>query len=382
MSSFLIVLLFISLNLQSLTLYTFGEQGIKLFHLISLLLSPVFFYKLRTRLREPPREIIVFGGVILCASLLAAPSFGLNGLFINYVYAFFIFLMAMTLFTSATRLKLSLAFAVWGIIISVYIKLGYYWDSIRDYLANPYAHPELVWFYGGGSNLEATWVVINGALLRSNRSFWPYWLLSFSLATLYASRVAMLLAAVLALIQIWSYGKRQMIWLLLLIPFGIVGVGGLVYSVNPYALQRFFQIGEDVGSATRLEMWRSSGQAILYWPLGYGAGNGIEAAERISNTHFLEDNVHNYLLQVTLDFGILGLIAWLFVIVYILRHFLGLRFADPLGTYVVLYLVGSLVQFRGAEPLFWFVMGLFVASRVDLMKRTKSEADRVTYTSL
>jgi O-antigen ligase len=77
----------------------------------------------------------------------------------------------------------------------------------------------------------------------------------------------------------------------------------------------------------------------------------------------MEENVHNYYLQVALDFGLPGLAVWLLLVMYILGNSKVLRSPDPFGTYLVLYLAGSLFQFRGAEPLFWYVLGLFVASR-------------------
>jgi len=72
--------------------------------------------------------------------------------------------------------------------------------------------------------------------------------------------------------------------------------------------------------------------------------------------------VHNYLLQVLLDFGLPGLLAWLLICAYILKN-AGLLKGNEYGTYTFLYLIASMVQFRGAEPLFWFILGLLVVNR-------------------
>ena len=341
-----------------------GPGLVKPFHLLALLLLLPFLLGVRTQFPRVPLSVGSFFfwafGVSLLLGLasglgLLPEAAGLNPLLLNYAFAFYLFLLG--LFFAGGQVLSGLRIAALAVLALVFLKNYFFADALRAYLASPEAHPELPWLFGGGPNLEASWLVIGGALFLGTPLFWPYWFLAVGIAALYASRAALALALALAGFAVLASRYR----LVALVALGLAAVLGLglVLWLNPYVLARFTQIGEDPGSLGRLDLWASAWQAFLAWPLGYGAGNAIHAANLYAFSPRPEDNVHNYYLQVLLDFGLVGLLAWFGVLFAWLRRFRG----DPLGTYLGLYFVGALVQFRGADPLFWFVLGLYLGGR-------------------
>jgi O-antigen ligase len=376
----LLALFFLLLNIQFLAIQT-SLFAIKPFHLATIALLPLSLITLRLYPRYWSPFLAFFYFTLF--SSLAAPAFGLplSPLLLNYVFAFLVFLTGATFRRALVESEVIsiLRFVSWVITLVVIGKTLVYWTDIREYIMDPYAHPELPWLYGGGPNLEATWVIMSVAFFRRSKFFWLFWFLSFAIAVLYASRVAIVLGIALAAFQIISMRR----WYILVI-LPIVGLLGpaIIYVINPYSFVRFLQIGEEPGSATRLEMWLGAWQVLHGMPItGYGAGNAITVIEKATGVQFIEDNVHNYFLQVLLDFGPFGLAIWLWVVAHILRRARVFVSDSEIGTYLVLYFVAGLVQFRGAEPLFWFVAGLFVAAYGTHDRRPK-DANSFTHPGL
>jgi len=343
-----------------------GPGLVKPFHLLALFLFLPFLLGTQTRLPQIPLSVGIFFLWVFGLSLLAGLASGLgvlpeaaalNPLLLNYAFAFYLFLLGLSF--ARGRVLSGLRIAALAVLTLVLLKNCFYAEALQAYLANPEAHPELPWFFGGGPNLEASWLVMHGALFLGTPLFWPYWLLALGIAALYASRAAFVLAFLLALWAFWTSRYRVLAFFTL----GVLGAAGfvLVFALNPYLLSRFSQIGEDPGSLGRLALWGGALRAFLDWPLGFGAGNAIHAANAYAFSLRPEDNVHNYYLQVLLDFGIVGLFAWLWVLLTWLRRFRG----DPLGVFLGLYFVGALVQFRGADPLFWFMLGIYLGREAD-----------------
>jgi len=376
----LLALSFLLLNIQFPAIQI-PPLAIKPFHLVIIALLPLTLISLRLYPRYWLPFLAFFSFTLF--SSLAAPAFGfpLNFFLFNYLFAFLAFLTG-TAFrgTSVESEIISICKFVSGIVLLAVIgKTIVYWTDTLEYIVNPYAHPELPWLYGGGPNLEATWVIMNTAFFRRSKFFWPLWFLGFAIAVLYASRVAIILGVALAVFQ--TFAMRRWYILVNLLILGLLGTVAF-YVVNPYSIVRFLQIGQEPGSATRLEMWSGAWQALQGMPVtGYGAGNAVTAVEKATGVEFVEDNVHNYFLQVLLDFGPLGLAIWLWVVAHILRRARVFVSNSEIGTYLVLYLVASLVQFRGAEPLFWFVAGLFVAAYGTHDRRPK-DANSFTHPGL
>lgn len=362
LSRLVFLISFLSLNAQIPLVNVLGFE-IKPFHFLFVLAFFLAIFYIRLKWGSffcfAPFLIIV---LLSSASSLLAENIEYMRLLPNYVFAFLVFFTSLGLARALPmdeQIK-GLQVAGWLILFAIVAKTFLSWPQIREYLADPYAHPDLFWFYGGGVNLEATFLTMNTAFYRRTKSFWFYWALSFILSGVYASRVGILLGAFLAFLQLASQRSWRALFLGITLA---IAVGIVTYFSNPYSFTRFAQVGGETGSIARLEMWSGARQALKNLPLlGYGPGSAIRAVEDISGQDFTEDNVHNYLLQVLLDFGLPGLLAWLLICAYILKN-AGLLKGNEYGTYTFLYLIASMVQFRGAEPLFWFILGLLVVNR-------------------
>ena len=106
--------------------------------------------------------------------------------------------------------------------------------------------------------------------------------------------------------------------------------------------------------------------------LGHGAGNAMDAIRELSGYPYREDNVHNYPLQVILDFGIVGFAAFLSVVVVFLVSSVRANFTSPFSAFILLYLVGSMIQFAGGELLLGFAIAGYAAFG-PTMQTSKSE---------
>ena len=360
-----IFFLYLSLSFSAITLFTFEGLAVKPYHIVALTLLPGVVLRMRRRRAPVPWPPLLFLFYALLASLAVwlflggflADTAKPNPLWLNYAFALYLFLLGWAYGKPSARRPLFLASLAMA--LAVGFKLLGYASELADYLEKPYAHPELFWFYGGGPNLEASWLVASAAFALGTPLFWPLWLGVLAVAGLYASRAALVLAVALAVAALLGRGGWRIAARAVLLGVIVVGV---VAELNPYALNRFRSLGYDPGSATRLELWQGALAAFESWPLGYGAGNALAAVEEVTSVPYREDNVHNYYLQVALDFGLPGLLLWLWAVAWAAKRFRGFRGPDPIGTFVLLYLIGALVQYRGADPLFWLVLGLLAAN--------------------
>ena len=114
----------------------------------------------------------------------------------------------------------------------------------------------------------------------------------------------------------------------------------------------------------RKAMWEQFPEAMAESNyLGYGAGNAMYGLEKVSGIDFSEQNVHNYYLQVMLEFGLLGLPLYLILVFHLLKRIHWAKMADPLAMILLCYFISSLIQFRGAESMIWLYMGVFLVQQ-------------------
>lgn len=363
-----LVFYYLALNIQTVVLWEVFSINLKPFHILTFLFIPITFYaKMNTKKMVNIIWVFVFFLIVFFNSIIAMTilSFPFNSLLINYMFVFLVYILGIGFYYHLGEIKVvhALKIATILIFVIVIIKTSVYWSNIMTYLRNPYAHPEIVELYGGGPNLEATWLVANSAFFLRSR-YWKVFLgISLIVSAIYASRIGIVLAIVLIFIRL--YHKRQLKQIILF-PIIISFVVAFTYFVNPYSLERFTEVGQEIGSISRLVIWKSSLDVFELAPVtGFGAGNAIREVEKRSRLEFKEDNVHNYYLQILLDFGLLGLAAWICIIFWIVKQIMfDKRINVELYAFVMLYFIGGLVQFRGAEPLFWFVMGLLSGNMI------------------
>lgn len=175
---------------------------------------------------------------------------------------------------------------------------------------------------------------------------------------------------------------------------GVTAVGMLLMGVYvafaslPVVTASF---GKDITLTGRTYIWAASVRAIAERPwLGYGMG-GVWAdpfrdptATMNRQIGFPASHAHNSALQLLLEFGIVGLVLWIGMLVLLIRvGWQLLRRDDPLG--MLLVLVGTVIAFAGLSevtnkgPMLLFhiaLLGLGLSRRRQAGRRAVRQADQ------
>ncbi|GAA4428254.1 hypothetical protein GCM10023188_12300 [Pontibacter saemangeumensis] len=239
----------------------------------------------------------------------------------------------------------------------------------------PDGHPAIYTIYGGGTNLESTWLGLNVALFINRKKLF-YVLLSLTLmvSIIYASRVGVVIAMLVAGFKFISVAtskteRRAIIALAFFAALAfIIFIDFDNLAEKVYTLKRFSEFGDssDKGMAGRFAMWRYYGTAL--WEsklLGYGAGNGMYAIESVSGNDYPEDNLHNLYLQLLIEFGIVGFLLYMLTVYNVSIKAIKSHFINPIGIILLVYFVASLIQFRGTDAIIWLYMGLFLKNEAN-----------------
>lgn len=375
---FFIFILF--LNLQSLSIHGWIDENdlssnVKIYHIVSVLFLPFIAIHIKYKIKKRSLPILCFAFIVILVSLWSLTKYPFNNMLFNYIFAFYCFyigFMTSNIISYDTSKKtFSLLAAL--MLLFVIIKDFCFLDKIVNFLKAPFGHPVMLWFYGGGANLEATWITMMSAFVMRYNFFFLYILLSFLICVLYSSRTAFALAILAIVIKYLSSDtsvKQRKAILLGSIFLFFVTISAIIYfNVDIFLVERFISIGDDPGSLGRLELWEHIVDAFMSNPLGYGAGNAVKVLSDISGTVFENDNVHNYYAQVLLDFGFIGLVAYLVIILSIIRRQM-LLFNDMFAVFLIFYFAGSVLQFRGAETFIWLLIGLYTHNYLSIKNNT------------
>lgn len=362
LASSMLFLIFLTMNFQMLSLVRADSSGmsIKVYHLMGMLALPIVLGQRRVRGLHP--LVGLFSIVVITVSLFGNLAVGWNPLIINYLFAFYICFIALNIgrlldYVTIIRILRAATLVVYS---AVFIKTIFVWDRIAAFLSSPWGHPDVPLFYGGGTNLEASWLAISSVLFMRTRLYYPLVGFSLILSALYASRVGTIIA-ILALLypsipatvaRLRNLGVQVVI-------AAIVLIVALPFVFDTYVFDRFLSLGTDPGSIGRLSMWQHVGQAFLAQPFGYGAGNALTGIESVSGLKMSDSNLHNIYGQTLLDFGIVGFVLLCLLVIGLLWREIKGRFEDPLGGYILLYCVAGAVQFRGGDALVWFIVGFY-----------------------
>lgn len=356
---FCLTLLFLSICFQNIQLFSFDGGAIKPYHVLALAFVPTLLRKIKFF----PNVISVFLILILASSVVGMPTFGISSFLLNYMFAFLLLLIVRNMgedFTQDEWISLikKVAFLMMGII---WIKNILQIAQIIAFFKQPYGHPLVTTFFGGGVNLEATYMAMLIPFFKGDKRMWIYHIGSLALSLVYVSRTALVINI---LVIMWfgviyvdrKYWGRVVAGItVILVAFIILySRGSLDYMIN-----RMVNIGKEAGSLGRFRMWRYFFEAVYQYPLGVGIGNSIDALRTISGIAYGEDNLHNIYMQMVLDLGICGGLYYAAVILVFLYQNRREIFRNAIIFTLILYIIASLVQFRGAEAFVYFIMGVY-----------------------
>ena len=221
--------------------------------------------------------------------------------------------------------------------------------------------------------------------INRKRLFYLILAFSFVISVIYASRVGLVLSVLVFAIYFFSKRISKLEKQLIVLLAVVLGLGfGYVIakkSTELYVVERLTKIGSkgELGSQGRLRIWTAyvenfSAQNVI----GVGAGNSIPYIEKKGEIEIRENNLHNYYMQTLMDFGLLGLLAFLLLAMDVTDKNLRTKFYDPFGVYVLCYFIACLIQFRGAENYVWLAYGIFLGNYYrSRLKLTKAEHEEL-----
>lgn len=343
-------------NVQTVLSIDVGGVAVKLFHFITLVL--LFFLLIRKKVPAVKNSLFWLALSVLLFfiihSVIAYGFYGFNGLILNYILSLmclFLGFLVINEFEFPLKALQNMALILFSIIL---LKDIFFIREIVSFLSAPYGHPIIWYLYGGGPNLEATWCGMFLAFFLKEKIFYPLAVFALVISFMYASRVGFIVVfGVVFAKAIFSYGALRVI------VFSMAGLVAIVATFmygDFYLVERFASVGNDPGSVGRLNLWSDSINSVLGNPFGYGAGNAVGS---LLYGDYIEDNVHNYVLQVLMDFGVVGVVAWLlFYFKLITLSFRKPEYAEYF-IFFSMFFVASMIQFRGGEVMFWIVVGVF-----------------------
>ena len=327
----------------------------------------------RGRIARVRSEMVAYFGVTLTCSFLATFAFGVQTrpivtavvmIFAGVIGATIGALIALPRAIGA--LRLASTFFIAAVVIKAIVNA----DAFIRFFADPQGHPILPTFSVGGANLEATWVSLATMFFVGSAGFLPYAVLALVVSLLYASRVGVIIVALVLLagavrsgmmqrraVRLRGGATRLVAILAVLAVIGSVAVTQYGDGLS-YVVKRFQSIGDEPGSLGRLTLWRGGAEVFVRHPLGVGQGNALPALEHEIGADVPENNLHNLYLQHLVETGLPGLAAYVAFGLVTWWRFARSRYQDPLLAYVLCYLAISSIQFSGGDPIVWFVWGL------------------------
>lgn len=342
---------------QDQAVYDFGSFALKPFHLVALGVLLFTMLSRKSGWSIPCRMFFAAIMVVLAISMLDYVKFGFNSCFLNYL---FMLMICCGFYNLCFDFQLkdwldAIQVAACVVMVAIAIKLVFNFDLLKSYLDNPWGgHPLIPTFFGGGVNLEASWMALFMPFFEWDRRGKIYIVSSFVLSFAYTSRAGLLLC-LLGLIYVYVIkGNPKTISIkFFLLAFLLLSVFLILLFQQNVLIERLLSVGSDRGSEGRLNMWQYALPTFLDSPIfGCGAGNATNHIRGLySLTGITEDNVHMYVLQVALDFGVSGLIIYFGLVSSFVFRCWNDRISSPFEAWLLFYLLASFIQFRGADVL-------------------------------
>lgn len=349
---------------QNLIIYSFGTIALKYCHVFSLIFLPMLLTKNRIKL---PNKIVLY--FIIFVTLHAAVmsfDYSIAGSLLNYIFGLYVILLQVNIaddFSLDDWLNIIQRVAV-IVMIWVIIKDVFEHEAIISFINHPYGHPSISTIFGGGPNLEATWLGFMGFAFKK-RGALVYNLICTVISAVYASRAGLIVNILWILWFLIINFKRENIlryifWAVILFSLLFIAYKNGLFD---YILDRISITGEDSGSVGRLNMWKYAGKLIWKNPLGVGVGNSIKALERFTGIDYGEGNFHNLYMQMFIDLGWIGGLVYLVIVVgFVIKQFRNL-FNNPLVAMLNVYAILCLVQFRGGDVIIFFILGMYLTAK-------------------
>lgn len=364
MRQVLFLIFMISCCFQQLIVANIAGVSLKLFHIISLLF--IFPMITEKRIVLPKKKLLLFFVIIVISiGIGLMTGFGFNSLIFNYIFGLYMLTIFINAGKNITYDRWIYLLQITGTVmmIVVWVKNIFEIDKIITFLKSPYGHPLVTTIWGGGCNLEATWIGLFGfSFNKSKPPSFVYNSFAILLSSVYASRAGLLINILWIAWVAWGYLKNVKISRLIIgtAVFFMLIYTGYSLGLFDYIIYRFVNIGSDAGSIGRFRMWKYAVDTIITYPMGVGIGNSIEGIGRISSLNYTENNLHNTFLQMFIDLGIIGGMYYLIMIAKFCFTHLKELCDNSLIAILFVYIAGTMLQFRGGEPNMFIFLGIYL----------------------
>lgn len=376
----ILTIFFLSACLQNIAIISFGTTAIKLYHLVGMLLFPLLLNK--RKIKIPPKPVCLFAVMVILISLLNAGYIGINSFIINYLFAFYGLILVMNIGVDFSEEDWCDIVRIVAIIMSVlvWVNMAVNYNAVINFIRDPYrGHPELNTFFGGGVNLEASYLAMMAAAFINDTNLKRKIVYNISIiliCILYSSRSALLLCLISVTLILINENKKK--WLFLLFPVGVVGVGYTLTKIDlSFFLERFQSLSTESGVLGRFRMWTYAWQVFQNHIIGYGIGNSIPALIKYTGVYYSENNFHNVYIQMFIDLGLLGGVYYLgMVVAFFLKEYKRVL-KKPIQLMMALYFIACLLEFRGAEIIIYFYFAAYFQQK--LYYRWEKHREKINY---
>lgn len=412
----LLTALLLAACIQNIVLFDIGAS-FKLAHLAGVLLFPVAL------LQRPARPLGKFWwasvGVLAAYTAVTYLVFGFNSWLLNGVFCVYAVWCVWKLSGDLDRKDWLLIFRTAAVVMLVLVvaNMLFQFEKIWKFMLSPgFYHPVYNTIFGGGPNLDASWIGLFCFVMGGTVWWRPYYTASVVISLLTNSRAGLLangaFAVWLFVHWAWEAWKEKKVFhvhydrkksvLSIVLAVCIMGAYGLaqaaalhggVFVTEPDAsfsqstgetsdkgaatslldnlTDRMTAVGDEPGSEGRLNMWQHIPTVLVQNPLGYGLGNGIEAVRNCDPENISEGNLHNIYFQVLLDFGVPGAILLLAAVFIFIKKELPTLAAWPVAAFILCYLCLGMIQYRMLEVPTWIAVTAYVS--VNSIQKTKGD---------
>lgn len=194
----------------------------------------------------------------------------------------------------------------------------------------------------------------------------------FLAAIISAKRSAILICILIAIVYIWfNYIKNKKSHAIIRIAIPIIFIvciyffiSNVMSSRSEYVFSRFSSISEDKGSGRDI-VWRNvldtySKSPVLEKIIGHGHNSAII----VNRGHNIDLSAHNDFLEVLFDYGIIGLILYLLLHIYLIKRLFFLKrnkselFLPYLASYITMFIM-SMVSHLILYPTYFTFLATF-----------------------
>lgn len=376
-----------------------GSIPASLCYFFSLVFAPYLLIRL-PRLRLPHWSVLGLFALVYSIALIRWPQYGLSKSILHWAFGLYLIVTVLNLGTDFTKeqwLKLLEAGACIFALLHFLHMLSSHelvLELLNEYCSGTISSDQMrvncsaiTSLTRGGRNLDATWLALGGFFVRGKKKA-VYGTYALVFAFFGASRVGIIASFFLVLWTlvydpIFRLTLKNIKWyvlyglcvLVLLVGTGMMRVA--VESIVPESMMPWKQ--EEIAEVTssqpeepqiidgylsgRGAMWERFPQMLADNPFGYGVGNAVRVMRQDYGFTSYEDVMHNVLLQITLDEGVVGGLWFLSLCGAFFYSQRKERFKSPYAAFLLTYIVLSIVQFHGGEALMQFTLAAFLVER-------------------